>query len=80
MKFGNYDKINKIRKTEEELKKILQGTKMYCSNQKCKNTVIFNSDEMGRKIMCSKCHSGIFVKEKVDPKDKKTKKKSKIDK
>lgn len=72
MKFGNYDKIKKIRKTEEELKKIHDGTKLYCSNPDCKNTVVLKPDEINRAIMCTKCNAGFFVKEK--PKSEKSKK------
>jgi DNA-directed RNA polymerase subunit RPC12/RpoP len=72
-KYGNPDKIKRIRKNEKEVQKIIEGTKAHCSNLECKNTVVLKSDEFERPIMCGKCHKGFFVKEKPT-KEKNTKK------
>lgn len=68
MRFGNYEKIKKIRKTESVLKKIHDGIKLYCSNSDCKNTVVLKPDELNGAIMCTKCNAGFFVKEKPESK------------
>ncbi|MCK2000312.1 hypothetical protein MZM54_02775 [[Brevibacterium] frigoritolerans] len=61
MKFGNSEKMKRIRKTEKDLAKILDGSVLHCSNKKCKNKVTLNEEEAGRVILCTKCHSGYFV-------------------
>lgn len=70
MKLGNSEKMKRIRKTEEDLANILVGSVMHCSNKKCKNKVTLNEEESVRVILCTKCHSGYFVK-KDESKDKK---------
>ena len=65
MGFGNYEKMKRIRKVEAELKILHNGIRMFCSNENCKNTVVLKPEEAERTIMCSKCHSGFFVKEKI---------------
>ncbi|WP_456364129.1 hypothetical protein [Priestia aryabhattai] len=64
MRFGNPRKLQRVRKTEEEIKKIIDGIKMFCSNDKCSNTVVLELENTERVIMCSKCHSGYFIKKK----------------
>lgn len=64
MRFGNHRKLQRIHKTEEVIKKVTDGIKMFCSNDECKNIVTLDLESSARTIMCSKCHSGFFIKKK----------------
>ncbi|MED4284679.1 hypothetical protein P4679_22430 [Priestia megaterium] len=64
MRFGNHRKLQRIHKTEEVIKKVTDGIKMFCSNDECNNIVTLDLESSARTIMCSKCHSGFFIKKK----------------
>lgn len=67
MKIGNYQKMNRIRETEEVIRRIHSGIQYYCSNEHCKNKVVLSPEESKRVIMCSKCYAGTFIKKKKKP-------------
>jgi len=64
MRFGNHRKLQRIQKTEDQIKKLIDGIKMFCSNDKCSNNVVLDFESTERVIMCGKCHSGFFIKKK----------------
>lgn len=70
----NHHKYKRIQETEKVLKNIYNGTTYYCSNGDCKNKVVFKDYEEGKVIFCGRCHSGVFVKNKMKKKQKRNEK------
>ncbi|MGN5650832.1 hypothetical protein [Bacillus sp. Brlt_9] len=66
----NHRKYKRIMETEKVIQRIQDGTTYYCSNENCKNKVVFKDYEEGKVVFCGKCHTGIFVKNKKKKKRK----------
>lgn len=71
----NVSKHKKIMKTEQTVKKLVDGIVVHCSNPDCKAKVKIVKAELERAFSCTTCNKGRFTKI-VETKIEKKKKKS----